>query len=196
MGGAYKWPPEIDIFEGFSNDGEYNRMKFPKLKNVKIQPNLHYGNVNQNTKDDYGAYDVPVFDATKRFVQYVCHWEKDFIKIYYDGNLIFETKDKDILKWYNNETDKIDCYNRLDYLIFVISQLKNMGMENVSEIKQGLAEFLAQDKPKKEILIQAYLFDIEKADELTVKKVVEPAIEEPDMELDEEYLQELGVGNN
>lgn len=107
MGGAYKWPPEIDIFEGFSNDGEYNRIKFPKLKNVKIQPNLHYGNVNQNTKNDYGAYDVPVFDATKRFVQYVCHWEKDFIKIYYDGNLIFETKDKDILKWYNNETDKM-----------------------------------------------------------------------------------------
>lgn len=100
------------------------------------------------------------------------------------------------IKMLSTKLDKIDCYNRLDYLIFVISQLKNMGMENVSEIKQGLAEFLAQDKPKKEILIQAYLFDIEKADELTVKKVVEPVIEEPDMELDEEYLQELGVGNN
>ena len=66
-------------------------------KTSRIQPNLHYGVVEDGTKEMYGSYDVAVADCTDRLVQYVCHWEKDFIRIYYDGALVFETTDQKIL---------------------------------------------------------------------------------------------------
>jgi beta-glucanase (GH16 family) len=75
------WPPEIDIFEGYSEEGpEYSVGGF---KNRKIQPNLHYGVVENGTKKMYSPFNNTVRDVTERFVQYVCHWEKDFIRIYY-----------------------------------------------------------------------------------------------------------------
>lgn len=95
------WPPEIDIFEGYSDEGpEYN---VGPSKYRKIQPNLHYGVVEEGTKKMYSPFNNTVKDATERFVQYVCHWEKDFIRIYYDGKQVFQCTDPKILKWFNNE---------------------------------------------------------------------------------------------
>lgn len=104
--GLKSWPPEIDVFEGYSHMGPryesytlFNR--WFKKPNRRIRPNLHYGQLEEGNKDDYSSYDIPVADATKRLVQYVCHWEKDFIRIYYDGLLILETKSKNVLQWFN-----------------------------------------------------------------------------------------------
>lgn len=113
LSGKTTWPPEIDILEAYSHispkyDGPKYFNTFGNVENLKIQPNLHYGVVEEGTKDAYGSYDVPVAKSTERFVQYVCHWEKDFIKIYYDGGLIFETYNPEILKWYNRETDSMN----------------------------------------------------------------------------------------
>jgi hypothetical protein len=67
---------EIDIFESYSKNGEYYNSDILKLKNFKVQPNLHYRFEN-GVKSDYGSYDVPLYNLTERFIQYVCHWEKD-----------------------------------------------------------------------------------------------------------------------
>ena len=109
LSGVNSWPPEIDIFEAYSDQGpDYDgKFLFSKMKGKRIQPNLHYGVVEEGTKKMYGPYDVPVADCTDRFVQYACHWERDFIKIYYDGALVFETTDPDVLKWYNREKDQM-----------------------------------------------------------------------------------------
>lgn len=105
LGGSITWPPEADIFEGYSgNDGLYKKRC---IKNCKIQPNLHFGNITDGSKSQYKPYDVRVKNAADRFVTYVCHWEKEFIRIYYDRMLIFECKDKKILEYYNRRTDKM-----------------------------------------------------------------------------------------
>lgn len=106
LSGKHSWPPEIDILEAYSEHGsDYrDRFLFKKRPYVKVQPNLHYGVVEEGTKDAYGAYDVPVWNATGRFVQYACWWEKDFIRIYYDGNMVFECTNPEILKWFNEQS--------------------------------------------------------------------------------------------
>lgn len=101
--GKYTWPPEIDIFEGYSTDkSSYVKSGF---SNWAIQPNLHYGSVKHNTKKMYGPYNCPIIDAQNRFVKYSCWWEKDFIRIYYDGFLVFETTNSEILSHFNGNRD-------------------------------------------------------------------------------------------
>lgn len=106
LSGKHSWPPEIDIFEAYSKYNELysDKFLFKKRDHVKIQPNLHYGIVEDGTKTMYGAYDVPVNNATDRFVQYACWWEKDFIRIYYDGIMVFECTNPEVLKWYNDQS--------------------------------------------------------------------------------------------
>lgn len=104
--GDKSWPPEIDVFEGYSHIGPNYEAKtlfnrFFTKPNRRIRYNLHYGSIENGTKDDYKSQDTPVAEATKRLVQYVCHWEKDFIRIYYDGILAMETTNPEVLRWYN-----------------------------------------------------------------------------------------------
>ena len=103
LSGVHTWPPEIDIFEAYSRYGELYQDRFllKRRDHVKIQPNIHYGKTEDGTKQMYGAYDVPVWNATERFVQYACWWEKDFIRIYYDGMMVFECTNPEVLKWFN-----------------------------------------------------------------------------------------------
>jgi hypothetical protein len=99
--GVDSWPPEIDIFEAYSDKSPLYGGGFLNLPNRNLRPNLHYGSVEEGTKDDYGSYNNQVANLTDRFVQYVCHWEEDFIKIYYDGSPVFICTEKNILKWFN-----------------------------------------------------------------------------------------------
>ena len=97
--GMKSWPPEIDILEAYSCKNKFYGNGL--FKWWKLQPNLHYGYVDDNTKGSTGAVDIPVYKATERFVQYACLWEEDKILIYYDGKLVVECRDKEVLKWFN-----------------------------------------------------------------------------------------------
>lgn len=123
LSGKHSWPPEIDIVEAYSKYGKRypDKFLFKKRDHVKIQPNLHYGVVEDGTKAMYGAYDVPVNNATERFVQYACWWEEDFIRIYYDGIMVFECTNPEVLKWYNR--------HRHEQFIII-----NNGVHNIGEV--------------------------------------------------------------
>ena len=116
--GTNSWPPEIDILEAYSKHGSPFIYKFLglKLKNWRIKPNAHWGFKKHGTKEDYGAYNVPVKNANKRFVKYALHWERDFIRIYYDGVKVFEITDPHVLKYFNrpNADMRIILNNNID----------------------------------------------------------------------------------
>lgn len=114
------WPPEIDIFEGYSNGlGGYLKPRITKpLGFWNIQTNVHYadevGNKMVGGKTGYMGFK----DPTKHVITYSCIWQRDSIKFYYDGQLVREITDKNILSRLENTkmnviinngvTDKVD----------------------------------------------------------------------------------------
>jgi beta-glucanase (GH16 family) len=94
------WPPEIDVFEAYSN-GLGNYFK-PRITNPggfwNIQSNVHYtdevGNKMIGGKTGYMGF----ADPTKHFVTYTCVWQRDYIKFYYNGKLVREITDANILQ--------------------------------------------------------------------------------------------------
>lgn len=96
------WPPEIDILEGYSGEESKYWNEFG-IKNFKIQPNIHYGYTYNDTKSSYGAISYPLYKATDRDTIYSLYWTEDFIKIYYDRYLVFQTTDKNILDYFNGD---------------------------------------------------------------------------------------------
>ena len=98
------WPPEIDIFEGYSNGfGNYLKPRIKKpLGFWDIQTNVHYtdeiGNKMVGGETGYMGFKNP----TEHFITYSCIWQPNFIRFYYDGRLIREIKDPKILKHLEN----------------------------------------------------------------------------------------------
>lgn len=82
---------EINIFKGYSN----------KNYQVRMKPNLNYNSTKGS--EVYEGYNIPIHVPCNRFVQYVCHWEPGFIRIYYDGVKVFETTDDKVLNSFNKQ---------------------------------------------------------------------------------------------
>lgn len=90
--GIESWPPEIDVFE------EHTSKK-------TIEPNVHYGTKTEHKQ--CGATNVAMKDKSDEWHETLVWWEKDFIKIYYDGKLVYKVTDKNILKWFDKDMSVI-----------------------------------------------------------------------------------------
>ena len=84
--GEEGWPPEIDIFEAYTDQDPHS---------IRVCPNVHY-KVN-GVKGDAGASSVSIKSPEERWVQYACHWKPNKIKIYYDGQLAWTCNDPEIM---------------------------------------------------------------------------------------------------
>jgi hypothetical protein len=89
LSGVDSWPPEIDIFEAYTDED---------VNNILIRPNIHWGSVEKGTKKVYGAPKFKLKKPNHRYVKYACHWTKDFIKFYYDGHLVQVCNNSKMLK--------------------------------------------------------------------------------------------------
>jgi hypothetical protein len=91
LSGTNSWPPEIDIFEAYTDQD---------VNEIEMRPNIHWGTGNtwQEGKKDYGAPRIFVKSPEERFVQYAIHWTDNFIKFYFDGQLVQVAKNKKMLK--------------------------------------------------------------------------------------------------
>jgi beta-glucanase (GH16 family) len=89
LSGRWSWPPEIDIVESWSkNTIDCN-------KNKSITTNVYYDHPNIK---DYGSFrHILPFKVTETFLEYTLWWEKDFIKVYYNGYLVFKVTNRKIL---------------------------------------------------------------------------------------------------
>lgn len=106
LSGVDSWPPEIDVVEGYTKKkNNYNKFLIFKRD---LETNVHYGEQIKDSNNNVikshshiGGKEVWMWkDPTNHYIKYSCHWTKDFIKIYYDGKLVREVTDKNILKYF------------------------------------------------------------------------------------------------
>ena len=119
---ADSWPPEIDIFEGYS-DRKANY-------GFKLQSNLHF-NLGDK-KENSGARNHPV-NTRHRKLKLGCWWSSDFIKIYYNGHLVRQITSDYILKWFRDKKMIVVLNNaiRPEYFKQIESQISEFKIHSV-----------------------------------------------------------------
>lgn len=96
LSGTKTWPPEIDIAEFYNN----GRIRWASSNKIIAKPNIHY----RDRKGKHKALNPIqryVANPDKHYITYTLWWEKDFIKIYYDGRLVYKCTNKKILAQFN-----------------------------------------------------------------------------------------------
>jgi beta-glucanase (GH16 family) len=77
LASTYSWPPEIDVFEVYTGG---------KNGYTSFKSNVHWINKKGNHKMDAVKHNV--FDLSERPYTYGCEWDEDWIKFYFQGQLI------------------------------------------------------------------------------------------------------------
>ncbi len=109
------WPPEIDVFEGYSNTkGGYFKMRFPELLGFwNIQSNVHYRKDGENkmagAKNHWLGFKSPERD----FIKYEVDWRPDRIDFLWNGKRVRSIKDKLILDQMNSTTMNVVINNSI-----------------------------------------------------------------------------------
>ena len=129
MAGANSWPPEIDVLEGYTmNSKRYNM--FPFFFKRRVKTNMYYQtSPDPPVKNIRGKAHWMWKDPSKHFLNYACHWTKDFVRFYYDGNLVRTIDDPYILSTFDAEmyiilNNAVDKEYRYSISPFQVSEFK------------------------------------------------------------------------
>lgn len=124
--GIKNWPPEIDIVESYSG---------PDMKQ-DLQSNVHF---KSNGKIDHiraKTHPLPI-DETENFVEYAVWWEADFVRFYYNGYLVREVTEKNVL----------DAMNEPMRLILGTGTQKAFFADNITTFVINNVTVFQQQKP-------------------------------------------------
>ena len=107
------WPPEIDVFEAYSNSrGSYLK---PRLLNPagfwNVQTNLHYTKDSKNKMAKGKTHWFGFRDPSKHFITYHVEWTPEYVNYYYDGRLVRTIDDANILQQLNQTSMNVVINN-------------------------------------------------------------------------------------
>ena len=97
------WPPEIDIFEGYSNKCA-SYFTFNLFKPWKVETSIHYWKNGQRASHKGETHRWGWKNPTNHFLKYRLEWRTDSVKYYYDNKLVKTVTDKLILDQLNATT--------------------------------------------------------------------------------------------
>lgn len=106
------WPPEIDIFEAYSNKREnYVNLQWNPFYIWKVETNVHYelnGNINSigGKRHWFG-----IKDPARNFIKYRLEWKPDSIKIFHNEFPVRTITDSKILNTIKGSTMKVVLNN-------------------------------------------------------------------------------------
>ena len=93
------WPPEIDVFEGYT--GRFDYLKFRLLSALgfwNVQTNVHYKDDFANRMMGGRTHWFGFKNPAKNFINYKVEWNKGYIKFYYNNRMVRTVTDPRILE--------------------------------------------------------------------------------------------------
>ena len=111
------WPPEIDIFEGYTRNtkGYFNwshDMLLGRFWNVNT--NIHLGNYPDNYNLGAKSHWMGFKDPSKHFIKYGCMWTPYSLDLYYDGDKVRSITDQKIMEQFKDTTMNVVINNGVD----------------------------------------------------------------------------------
>ena len=121
------WPPEIDIFEGYTKRTKNyfnwsHEMLLGKIWNINT--NIHLGNYPDNYNLKAKTHWMGFKNPSKHFIKYGCDWTPNHLDFYYNGKKVRSITDKDCLDQLNKTTMNLVINNSVD---------KNVNTKNPPE---------------------------------------------------------------
>jgi hypothetical protein len=131
------WPPEIDVFEGYTkNRKNYFHFNWKNpLGFWRVETNFHCGKEPDNYNLGAKTHWLGFKDPTKHFNKYGCLWAQDKIEIFYNDKLVRKITDKKLLKEYHGKTMNVKINAHVD---------KNVDKENHKTSKYIIKNFKYQ----------------------------------------------------
>jgi len=116
------WPPEIDIFEAYTNNKKGYFKLFPAkwwrfLSFWNVQTNVHFGFEKDGTKSSDGGktFWMGFKNPRKHFIKYGCLWTPNEIEFYYNNRKVYTVNDPEIMKYFENTKMNVIINNGVDY---------------------------------------------------------------------------------
>lgn len=133
------WPPEIDMFEGYSNKrGSYFNWSLRSLigKFWRVNSNIHLKGTEEDPRDQLGAEShwLGWISPDRKFNKYKLVWTPDEISIYFNERRVRHITDKTVLVQFENRTMNI---------------ILNNSVQN---------EYLTTDMPETEFIVKYFKY--------------------------------------